>query len=117
LIACDSVDTSLRIDPRDRATVVARSGYVGTGKAAGCRLLPFLPAIIASVRTSIRATSHNPAKRFTTRLHPALGRCGQQPDAMVIQTLSAKLGIATGHNLAEQCRLLLPRGLCFLLWE
>ena len=29
--------------------------------------------------------------------------------AMLIQTLSAKLGIATGRNLAELCRLRFPR--------
>src|SRR4051795_10134151 len=36
--------------------------------------------------------------------------------AMLIQTLSAKLGIATGRNLAEVCRGELPRRLVFGLW-
>jgi manganese transport protein len=36
--------------------------------------------------------------------------------AMLIQTLSAKLGIATGRNLAEVCRDELPRRLTFGLW-
>src|SRR6266536_4601309 len=36
--------------------------------------------------------------------------------AMVIQTLSAKLGIATGHNLPEVCRERFSRRTSFALW-
>ena len=36
--------------------------------------------------------------------------------AMVVQTLSAKLGIATGRNLAELCREHFPRPVVVLLW-
>src|SRR5918911_5408269 len=36
--------------------------------------------------------------------------------AMLVQYLSAKLGIATGRNLAEQCRESLPRRVTLLLW-
>ena len=36
--------------------------------------------------------------------------------AMVVQTLSAKLGIATGRNLAEVCRDEFPRRVSFGLW-
>lgn len=36
--------------------------------------------------------------------------------AMVLQTLAAKLGIATGRNLAEQCRDRFPRPLVWALW-
>src|SRR3954466_9900246 len=36
--------------------------------------------------------------------------------AMLIQTLSAKLGIATGRNLPEVCRDEFPRRVTFLLW-
>ncbi|HWP67692.1 MAG TPA: Nramp family divalent metal transporter [Rectinemataceae bacterium] len=36
--------------------------------------------------------------------------------AMLIQTLSAKLGIATGKNLAEHCRLRFPKWFVTLLW-
>ena len=36
--------------------------------------------------------------------------------AMLIQTLSAKLGIATGQNLAEVCRAYLPRPLVYAMW-
>jgi manganese transport protein len=36
--------------------------------------------------------------------------------AMLVQTLSAKLGIATGMNLAEVCRERFPRAVSWLLW-
>lgn len=36
--------------------------------------------------------------------------------AMVIQSMSAKLGIATGKNLPEVCRARFPRPLTFFLW-
>jgi len=36
--------------------------------------------------------------------------------AMLIQLLSAKLGIATGHNLAEHCRLRFPPWITFGMW-
>ncbi|MGA2479952.1 MAG: Nramp family divalent metal transporter [Spirochaetia bacterium] len=36
--------------------------------------------------------------------------------AMLLQSLSAKLGIATGKNLAEMCRLRFPRGVNITLW-
>ena len=36
--------------------------------------------------------------------------------AMLIQTLSAKLGIATGRNLAEQCRAHFPRPVVMGMW-
>lgn len=36
--------------------------------------------------------------------------------AMVIQALSAKLGIATGKNLAEHCRAAFPRPVVLFLW-
>jgi manganese transport protein len=36
--------------------------------------------------------------------------------AMLIQSLSAKLGIATGLNLAEQCRNNFPRPVVIAMW-
>jgi manganese transport protein len=36
--------------------------------------------------------------------------------AMLIQALSAKLGIATGHNLAEHCRDRFPRPVVIVMW-
>ena len=36
--------------------------------------------------------------------------------AMLLQSLSAKLGIATGKNLAEMCRVRFPVWVCYVLW-
>ena len=36
--------------------------------------------------------------------------------AMLLQTLSAKLGIATGMNLADQCRVHFPRPVVLVMW-
>ena len=36
--------------------------------------------------------------------------------AMLFQALSAKLGIVTGHNLAEMCRLQFPRPVVWAMW-
>ncbi len=36
--------------------------------------------------------------------------------AMLVQMLSAKLGIATGHNLAEHCRMHFPKGVVWMMW-
>lgn len=36
--------------------------------------------------------------------------------AMLIQTLSAKLGLVTGHNLAEVCRMQYPRPVTWVMW-
>ena len=36
--------------------------------------------------------------------------------AMVLQHLALKLGIVTGHDLAQACRVRYPRGVNFLLW-
>ena len=36
--------------------------------------------------------------------------------AMLIQTLSAKLGLATGMNLAEHCRTQFPKSLVWTMW-
>src|SRR3954453_12523624 len=36
--------------------------------------------------------------------------------AMLFQALSAKLGVATGQNLAQLCRLYCPAPLCWVMW-
>jgi manganese transport protein len=36
--------------------------------------------------------------------------------AILVQAMAAKLGIATGRNLAEQCRAHYPRWACYALW-
>jgi manganese transport protein len=92
------------------------SGRGGRGPLR--RLLPFFgPAFIASVAyvdpgnfaTNIQAGAEFGYILlwvvFTSNL-----------TAMLIQSLSAKLGIATGRNLAELCRLRFPRAVTWGLW-
>ena len=82
------------------------------------RLIPFLgPAFIASIAyvdpgnfaTNIQAGSALGYRLLWVILASNLL-------AMFLQALSAKLGIASGLNLAEQCRIHLPRPLVLLLW-
>ena len=47
---------------------------------------------------------HRPRRRIEIRLHAAERRPVQQPDGDFLQALSAKLGIATGRDLAQACR-------------
>ncbi len=82
------------------------------------RLLPFMgPAFIASVAyidPGNFATNIEGGARFGYLLLWAI--VASNCMAMVIQALSAKLGIATGLNLAEQCREQFPRPVVLFLW-
>jgi manganese transport protein len=82
------------------------------------RLLPFFgPAFIASI-------AYVDPGNFATNIQAGaeLGYTliwvifASNLAAMLIQTLSAKLGIATGRNLAELCRLRFPRPVTWGLW-
>jgi manganese transport protein len=82
------------------------------------RLLPFLgPAFIASI-------AYIDPGNFATNIQAgsALGYkllwvvAASNLLAMLLQGLSAKLGIATGLNLAEHCRLRFPRTATWSLW-
>ncbi len=87
-------------------------------KGALARLLPFLgPAFIASVAymdPGNFATNIQGGAKFGYRLLWVIVASNLM--AMLIQTLSAKLGIATGHNLAEQCRNHFPRPVVIAMW-
>ncbi|MBA3842348.1 MAG: Nramp family divalent metal transporter [Actinobacteria bacterium] len=82
------------------------------------RILPFLgPAFIACVAyidPGNFATNIAGGSRFGYRLVWVIVAANLL--AMLIQTLSAKLGIATQRNLPEVCRERLPRRLSFFLW-
>ena len=82
------------------------------------RILPFLgPAFIACVAyidPGNFATNIAGGSRFGYRLVWVIVAANLL--AMLIQTLSAKLGIATGRNLPEVCRDQLPRRASLLLW-
>jgi len=104
----------------DQDTVQSATAVlVGESKKSGlARLLPFLgPAFIAGVAymdpgnfaTNIQAGAQYGYLLLWVILASNL-------TAMLIQTLSAKLGIATGLNLAEHCREQFPRRLTLLMW-
>jgi manganese transport protein len=82
------------------------------------RLLPFMgPAFIASVAymdPGNFATNIQAGSRFGYRLLWVI--LASNLMAILVQTLSAKLGIATGRNLAEHCRQSFPKAVTFGMW-
>ena len=82
------------------------------------RFLPFMgPAFIASVAyvdPGNFATCIQGGSRFGYMLLWVIVASNLM--AMLIQTLSAKLGIASGLNLAEQCRERFPRPVAVIMW-
>ena len=82
------------------------------------RLLPFLgPAFIASVAyvdPGNFATNIAGGAQFGYTLLWVIVISNLM--AMLIQTLSAKLGIATGRNLAEHCRDRFPKWVVWIMW-
>ena len=104
----------------DTATISAATDVLtGESRKKGlARLWPFLgPAFIASVAYvdpgNFATNIQGGAKFGYTLLWVVVG---SNLMAMLIQSLSAKLGIATGRNLAELCRLHFPRPLVWLMW-
>src|SRR6266496_343717 len=107
-----------------------RRGDIGTVRAATevlagraqkgffRRLLPFLgPAFIASVAyidPGNFATNIQGGAQFGYLLVWVIVASNLM--AMLIQTLSAKLGIASGMNLAEVCRVSFPRPAVWAMW-
>ncbi|HSC50759.1 MAG TPA: Nramp family divalent metal transporter [Gaiellaceae bacterium] len=101
------------------------SGSVGTaqralggGRVSGWRVLPFLgPAFVASVAyidPGNFATNIAGGAKFGFTLCWVIVAANLM--AMLIQTLSAKLGIATGRNLPEVCRERFSRRTSMGLW-
>jgi manganese transport protein len=82
------------------------------------RLLPFLgPAFIASIAyvdPGNFATNIQGGAQFGYELLWVI--LGSNLMAMLLQALSAKLGIATGKNLAEHCRERFPRWVVWTMW-
>ena len=104
----------------DAATVADAHEVLAGGSDKGFvrRILPFLgPALVASV-------AYMDPGNFATNI--AAGAAygymllwvvvAANLMAMLIQSLSAKLGIATGLNLAEMCRQQFPRPAVVLMW-
>ena len=88
------------------------------GKNRLTRLLPFLgPAFIASVAyvdPGNFATNIQGGAQFGYMLIWVIVVSNLM--AMLIQTLSAKLGLVTGKNLAEHCRERFPRPVVLVMW-
>jgi manganese transport protein len=82
------------------------------------RLLPFMgPAFVASVAyidPGNFATNIQGGAQFGYTLLWVV--IFSNLIAILVQVLSAKLGIATGYNLAELCRDRFPRGVVLLMW-
>lgn len=82
------------------------------------RLWPFLgPAFIACVAyvdPGNFATNIQGGAQFGYKLLWVITASNLM--AMLVQALSAKLGIATGMNLAEMCRERFPRGIVWTMW-
>jgi manganese transport protein len=99
-----------------RAAIAVLSGRSKKGWFA--RLLPFLgPAFIASVAyvdPGNFATNIQGGAKFGYELLWVI--LGSNLMAMLLQALSAKLGIASGKNLAEQCRENFPRPVVWGMW-
>jgi len=104
----------------DSATVKnAKEVLSGTSKKGWfARLMPFMgPAFIASVAymdPGNFATNIQGGAKFGLELLWVIVASNLM--AMLIQTLSAKLGIATGRNLAEHCRDNYPRWMVWGMW-
>jgi len=101
----------------DRAESIA-SGERMLAGAGRLRILPFLgPAFIAAIAyidPGNFATNIAGGSKYGYTLVWVIVASNLM--AMVIQTLSAKLGVATGRNLAEVCRDEFPRRVVIGLW-
>lgn len=104
----------------DAATVTAANQVLqgATNKNLIARLLPFIgPAFIASIAymdPGNFATNISAGAQYGYLLVWVI--LASNLMAMLIQSLSAKLGIATGMNLAELCREQFPRPVVWAMW-
>src|ERR687890_2004484 len=102
----------------DEPSTVASSGEQILRRERRFRLLPFIgPAFVACVAyidPGNFATNIAGGSKFGYTLVWVIVASNLM--AMLIQTLSAKLGIVTGKNLPEVCRERFSRRTSFLLW-
>ena len=109
-----------QVNVGDAPTVSAAQHVLqGSSKRKGlARVMPFMgPAFIASIAymdPGNFATNIQGGAKYGYLLVWVIVASNLM--AMLIQSLSAKLGIATGKNLAEACRDLLPRPLVWVMW-
>lgn len=111
--------TTRTAEKEDRTVRSATEVLTGTSKKTGlAKLLPFLgPAFIASVAymdPGNFATNIQGGAKFGYQLLWVI--LASNLMAMLIQSLSAKLGIASGQNLAEHCRNQYSRPVVITMW-
>lgn len=115
-----AVNTPPATRQNDTATVTAANEVLqgGSNKNVIARLMPFIgPAFIASIAymdPGNFATNISAGAQYGYMLIWVI--LASNLMAMLIQSLSAKLGIATGMNLAEMCREQFPRQLVWVMW-
>ena len=107
------------INARGSTEKSARAVLSGHGKRNRlANILPFLgPAFVASIAyvdPGNFATNIQGGAQFGYELLWVI--LGSNLMAMLLQALSAKLGIATGMNLAEHCRERFPRPVVWTMW-
>ena len=114
-----SPETEAKSKSDDHIAVLASEILAGhRSKRSLSRLWPFLgPAFIASIAYvdpgNFATNIQGGAKYGYTLLWVVLA---SNLMAMLIQGLSAKLGIATGCNLAELCRMYFPKPVVWIMW-
>jgi manganese transport protein len=112
--------TRTHLNERDLVTVITASEVLsGKSRRRGLvRLWPFLgPAFIASIAyvdPGNFATNIEGGAKFGYLLLWVVVASNLM--AILVQSLSAKLGIATGHNLGELCRLHFSRPVVWTMW-
>jgi manganese transport protein len=116
----DKNDTKQREKPGDRGTVNTAMEVLSESSKKGwlSRVLPFMgPAFIASVAyidPGNFATNIQGGAKFGYTLLWVI--VASNITAMLVQALAAKLGIATGFNLAEHCRNHFSRPVVITMW-
>ncbi len=119
-IQSDTPKAAAQVGARDAGTIRAATEVLSGKSKRGFfrRLLPFLgPAFIACVAyidPGNFATNIQGGASFGYMLVWVIVASNLM--AMLIQTLSAKLGIATGLNLAEMCREHFPQPIVWGMW-
>jgi manganese transport protein len=103
---------------KEHRTILAARDAIN-GKVKGIRaLLPFLgPAFIASIAyidPGNFATNIQTGARFGYKMLWVIVLANLM--AMLLQNMSAKLGIATGRSLPEVCREYMPKPLTYVMW-
>src|SRR5256714_704468 len=116
--APDGVDVALEHLPEESGTRAAARAALDGRKKGLLAILPFLgPAFIACVAyidPGNFATNIAGGSAFGYKLLWVIALANLM--AMLLQTMSAKLGLATGKNLAELCREEFRKPLVYAMW-